>query len=143
MKNTSLFASFWAMPKGRPSVEPPEALGSSVTLAPGVIGGAEWRPLIANYKQAIEHTIMGVTESENSSLENFPFRNVYYGMRSAKQKMDTKFFVENGEATFSKGKFLFIFTFELVEHSSMEKRRSRKYAKSGKFPRLLLPLVHL
>lgn len=47
MKNTSLFASFWAMPKRRPSVEPAErkrarfrALGGT-----GVIGA---KPLIAS-----------------------------------------------------------------------------------------------
>lgn len=53
MKNTSLFASFWAMPKGRPSVEPPEAHRSSARLLGGVIGGAEWRPLIPSHKQVI------------------------------------------------------------------------------------------
>jgi hypothetical protein len=45
MKNTSLFASFWAMPKGSRRRQ----IGSSVTLARGVIGDAEWRPLIAMY----------------------------------------------------------------------------------------------
>nr|DAG79495.1 MAG TPA: hypothetical protein [Microviridae sp.] len=50
MKNTSLFASFWAMPKGRPSVEPPEGKPLSASDLRGVIGDAEWRPLIASYR---------------------------------------------------------------------------------------------
>lgn len=47
MKNTSLFVSFWAMPKRKPSVEPSETNGLSVTLTLGVIGDTEWCPLIA------------------------------------------------------------------------------------------------
>ena len=61
---------------------------------PGVIGGTEWCPLIACYcllSLVFEHDKMGGTESENSSIENFPFRDTYFVMRLAKQKTDTKF----------------------------------------------------
>ena len=104
MKNTSLFVSFWAMPERKPSADPPEGKPLSASDLRGVIGGAEWRPLIASYRKlspVVEHDKMGGTESENSSTENFPFRDTHFVMRSAKQKTDTKFHVENGEATFS------------------------------------------
>jgi hypothetical protein len=36
----------------------------------------------------VERNKIDNTKSENSSLENFPFRVVYFVMRSAKQKKD-------------------------------------------------------
>lgn len=124
MKNTSL--RFLGQCQGRPSADPAERKSQSASDHRGVIGDAVWRPLIAYYKYALEHAIMGVTKSENSSLENFPFRNVYYGMRPAKQKKDTKFFVENGVAHFQKENFC------SFSHLSWSNTQVRKYGEAEK-----------
>lgn len=62
MKNTSLFVSFWAMPERKPSADPPEGKPLSASDLRGVIGGAEWRPLIACCQQ-----LLSIRSSRNSS----------------------------------------------------------------------------
>lgn len=92
----------------------------------------------------VERNIIDVTKSENSSKKIFLFvmSIMLCAQRSRKRTIISSFKLRR--RSFLNVEIMFFFTFELVEHSSMEKRRRRKNnAKSGHFPRLLLPLVHL
>ena len=92
MKNTSLFVSFWAMPERKPSADPTECKRARFRALGGsqVIG---LKALIASCRQFSECNIIDVATSENCSLENFPCRDVYYVVRSAKQKKDNNLVV--------------------------------------------------
>lgn len=74
-----------------------------------------------------ERNKIDVTKSENSSIENFPFRDVYFVMRSAKQKTDKIFHARNGEATFRVGK---ICSFSHLSWSNTQPFRHAKHAKN-------------
>lgn len=85
----------------------------------------------------IERNKIDVAQSENCTHVNFRLCDVYFVVRSAKQKKDNFFYVEMAKPHFISEKNV-LFHISVGRTLKLAKRaKHEKYAKSGKFSRLL------